>query len=337
MSDRASVTGGVRSVRGWRWRVAAVALIAPASVLGVVGLAGRSTGPGKRACPPRKRSPRYDARRATLRRAGERIGGGLRATTRGPWPLRPELLDMFFHAVHGRPEILRRIGGSRAVGPDPVDARRGPRREPRPDRPPPVITCTALEPEARDFGRPRDVRRDHPAAHSRNERNEHLDLRIGQLDQARMDAERLLKDRRNSLLASLAKLPPDESLAAASPAAAVEGLREVRRELRRVRLEKKAAEVRLARQKSTDAGNATSGKTLEETVAVLDGQEELLRRDETEGIEAIGARGRPLPDPSAVARGARSHRDEESCRLNQRPALAHQIPAKESFPYDLSI
>ena len=305
MSDRANVTGDAGGNRGTRWRIAAIATIAGAVVLGVAGLAGRSAGQESKR--PRGKvaealigmrwepdAPVADRERflATLVvRRGPRRSSGPRSQAH------PEIareLDAL-----GQPDVLRWMHDAVAAEAlDGTDLLQ--------------VSCAAPTPTLA-IALARAVT-DAIIIRSGNERSEYLDSRIKQLEDARREAEIWLSQRRKILANSLTTPSRDGSAPATSPAAAVEGLQEVRRELRRVRLEKKAAEIRLARQKANEPGNASLGKTMEEAVAVLAGQEDLLRRDESEAIEAIGraeadrfgARGPKTRSPGARRESMRS-------------------------------
>lgn len=116
--------------------------------------------------------------------------------------------------------------------------------------------------------------------------NEQLVARLHQNEEERTEAARAVDMLRESFRARM-KSSPDAFASGTTPGAAAEALRDVCNELRRVRLERKAAEVRLARQKSSGGANSVQASAQEEAVAVLAGQEDLLRRDEQAAIETV--------------------------------------------------
>lgn len=139
-------------------------------------------------------------------------------------------------------------------------------------------------------------------AHSRREDEQPVERQIDALREERFEAEndlnrlrRLIQDH-DKKTAKLGALP-------SGPGLEVEGLKAVREELRRVQLARKGAEVRLSRRKAAKEPKASEVEALEEEVAVLAAQEDLLAEGERKGVEA-------LRDAEAASISTRYDRDE---------------------------
>jgi hypothetical protein len=113
---------------------------------------------------------------------------------------------------------------------------------------------------------------------------EELDSRIRHLDEARLEARHEVVVRRQQLRERM-KSADDDFGSSAGVAAEADELREVRKDLRRVRLDKIATEVRLERTKARE--KATDAPELSDTVAMLAAQETLLVKAEHAGAEAL--------------------------------------------------
>jgi hypothetical protein len=115
-------------------------------------------------------------------------------------------------------------------------------------------------------------------------RNEEIDLRMKQLEESRMEHQHRVAMHRDKLRAQM-RSSGDDIATPAGLAVEADDLREVRKELRRVRLEKAATAVRLERTKAREA--AKDIPELSDAVAALTAQEQLLIKAEQAGAEAL--------------------------------------------------
>lgn len=116
-------------------------------------------------------------------------------------------------------------------------------------------------------------------------RNEAIDNDLRRLEERRIDCQKEAIMRRHALRERMMRPSGDALSSRESLAAEADDLRETRKDLRRVRLEKTAADVRLGRERSND--RPTKIGELSDLVAVLTAQEERLVEAERAGVESL--------------------------------------------------
>ncbi len=120
--------------------------------------------------------------------------------------------------------------------------------------------------------------------HTLDRRIEALDVRLKVLDEARLQDGHRTAALRQALHERM-KSAGDGNASAMGATPEADELREIRKELRRVRLERVAAEVRREREKTRSQPLRLA--ELSDSVAALAAQEQLLVKDEQAGIEAL--------------------------------------------------
>ncbi len=254
-------------VAGGRHRGWGVAAVVAAAALGVVGAWGRANGQGAKAEPLTatpallRLNPEQDARPADRERflATQRFELQTRPIVEAALVAHPEILQIPEVAAQKDPAgwIAGTLRVEAVAGTDFVQ-----------------VGCKAANPTL--AASVANAVTEAYIKDSGDRQNEAIDVQIKLLDQVRMEAEQVVHQMRKQMRSAGTEL-------AASQLVAVEAddLREVRKDLRRVRLEKKGAEVLLARRKGDE------GKALEDTVAVLGARETLLVKAEQEAAEAL--------------------------------------------------